>query len=380
MPSLLPASVAPTSALTSAAVLDDYAAMSAEIATLLAEVDGTIGTPMEASQTAPRARTDAQLARVQRQQRAAAAGELELFIAHSSAILRHTRHTSRKLLPSADCAGEDDVPSFSREPEFLRVADAQYAARLLLNALAHWRLLTARRGPAASGVGRSDHPVPAEPEPEPEPTIVDDVVGYDGQRTAIMVAPSAAPQSSVPAPATETRTILKQGWLEKKGGDTHIDANNQLVKERNWAKGGRRNWKQRWFVLYADGELVYYAEERGQHLGSSVVAKGAVTMSHARWHIQEGGQSSNMLLSLRAPRPARLPVATEAMTRPALLLRHGDEVERRAWVQVTQDAFGCAVLPLLAGLAAAESDAAWSVPAGESEPSHRRPYLFVTAP
>jgi hypothetical protein len=70
------------------------------------------------------------------------------------------------------------------------------------------------------------------------------------------------------------RTILKQGWLEKKGGDTHVDANNQIVKERNWSKGGRRNWKQRWFVLYADGELAYYAEEGDR--AAQVEPKGQV--------------------------------------------------------------------------------------------------------
>ena len=35
------------------------------------------------------------------------------------------------------------------------------------------------------------------------------------------------------------------GWLEKKGGDTHIDEKGVLQKERHYLKGGRRNWKHR---------------------------------------------------------------------------------------------------------------------------------------
>ena len=51
-----------------------------------------------------------------------------------------------------------------------------------------------------------------------------------------------------------SRAVLKQGWLELKSGDTHIDAGYRLVKHRNWGSP-RRNWKWRWFVLYDDGEL-----------------------------------------------------------------------------------------------------------------------------
>jgi hypothetical protein len=58
-----------------------------------------------------------------------------------------------------------------------------------------------------------------------------------------------AMQSDSPAkPAT-----LYSGYLEKKGGQHAIDENNMYVKSRNFAKGGRRNWKQKWFILYEDG-------------------------------------------------------------------------------------------------------------------------------
>jgi hypothetical protein len=64
--------------------------------------------------------------------------------------------------------------------------------------------------------------------------------------------------------STHHRAVVRRGWLEKKGGDTHIDtASNILRKERHYAKGGRRTWKPRWFILYADGELAYFSAVRG---------------------------------------------------------------------------------------------------------------------
>eukprot|EP01043_Picozoa_sp_COSAG02_P073667 COSAG02_NODE_14418_length_1274_cov_239.740714_1_plen_123_part_01 len=56
------------------------------------------------------------------------------------------------------------------------------------------------------------------------------------------------------------REVLRQGWLEKKGGHSYRDANDVLHKERHYHKGGRRNWKRRYFVLYSSGELDVYGE------------------------------------------------------------------------------------------------------------------------
>ena len=56
------------------------------------------------------------------------------------------------------------------------------------------------------------------------------------------------------------RDVLRHGWLEKKGGGGYRDANNVLHKVRHYQKGGRRNWKQRYFVLYSSGELDVYGE------------------------------------------------------------------------------------------------------------------------
>ena len=55
--------------------------------------------------------------------------------------------------------------------------------------------------------------------------------------------------------------IVKSGWLEKKGGSTVILPDGTLQKERNFKKGGRRNWTRRHFVLLSNGVLLYYKEE-----------------------------------------------------------------------------------------------------------------------
>eukprot|EP01047_Picozoa_sp_COSAG01_P123616 COSAG01_NODE_52564_length_345_cov_42.630081_2_plen_31_part_01 len=31
--------------------------------------------------------------------------------------------------------------------------------------------------------------------------------------------------------------MIREGWLEKKGGDTHIGSDNVLRKERHYSKG-----------------------------------------------------------------------------------------------------------------------------------------------
>ena len=82
--------------------------------------------------------------------------------------------------------------------------------------------------------------------------------GYDGW-TKWSVCSHCFPGPSS-ASHVAPRAVVCYGWLEKKGGDTHIDEHNVLQKERHYLKGGRRNWKRRWFVLHSDGELSYYSQ------------------------------------------------------------------------------------------------------------------------
>lgn len=107
------------------------------------------------------------------------------------------------------------------------------------------------------------------PEPQPEPPVP---FNPPVPRSTPAVVPPLAAAPSVPAvPAIPShsytppqKAVLRRGWLEKKGGDTHIDvASNVLHKERHYSKGGRRAWKPRWFIVYEDGELAYF--KSGKH-------------------------------------------------------------------------------------------------------------------
>ena len=120
-------------------------------------------------------------------------------------------------------------------------------------------------------------PAAAIPLPEPQPELPVPFKPPVPRSTAavgppLTAAPPLAVAPSVPAvPAipnhsyTATqKAVLRRGWLEKKGGDTHIDlTSNVLHKERHYSKGGRRTWKPRWFIVYEDGELAYF--KSGKH-------------------------------------------------------------------------------------------------------------------
>eukprot|EP01043_Picozoa_sp_COSAG02_P032121 COSAG02_NODE_2131_length_9725_cov_239.696343_7_plen_346_part_00 len=61
--------------------------------------------------------------------------------------------------------------------------------------------------------------------------------------------------SSVPAPHCDKtgQPSCKEGWLHKKGG--------LKDGERNWVKGGKRNWKARWVAL--DGNCIRWHDVKG---------------------------------------------------------------------------------------------------------------------
>lgn len=138
------------------------------------------------------------------------------------------------------------------------------------------------------------------------------------------------------------RTVVRQGWLWKKGGDTHIDQDNVLYKDRHFGKGGRRNWKQRWFMLYSDGELCYFSSadgNPGQEGGAMPKNRLRVVDASgggASWHLRDN--TDEFLLSLPG---------AEGDDRKALFLRHSDENERQTWIESTVSMFGATVGPLL---------------------------------
>lgn len=64
-------------------------------------------------------------------------------------------------------------------------------------------------------------------------------------------------------------SALFAGWLQKKGGGG-ADGNM-----RNWAKGGRRNWKSRWMVISSDQFLSWYENEKQGIPKGSLALHGA---------------------------------------------------------------------------------------------------------
>jgi hypothetical protein len=70
----------------------------------------------------------------------------------------------------------------------------------------------------------------------------------------------ASARRSVPAPrGDEAGQRCKEGWLHKKGG--------LKDGERNWIKGGKRNWKARW-VAVDERSIRWYDVKGGKELGN----------------------------------------------------------------------------------------------------------------
>jgi hypothetical protein len=147
---------------------------------------------------------------------------------------------------------------------------------------------------------------------------------------------------------TAPRAVVQRGWLEKKGGQTFVDQANVLRKERHLSKGGRRNWKQRWFVLFSDGELHYYSDEpsQGDALPPEKAWKGSLQLVGVEepfigrpciWHVRDSSPDE-LLLSLPSG---------SGMRRNAMLLRSVNESDRQAWITATARTFGSTVEPLL---------------------------------
>ena len=96
-------------------------------------------------------------------------------------------------------------------------------------------------------------------------------------------------------------TVVHEGFLRKKGGDLQVEKVRKdgrtvyrAVKKRNVLKGGSREWKQRWFVLFDDGLLQYYAEGPPQGLRRTLSASGMGRTTSALTQAREFADASDM--------------------------------------------------------------------------------------
>eukprot|EP01043_Picozoa_sp_COSAG02_P015609 COSAG02_NODE_669_length_18681_cov_170.310499_3_plen_574_part_00 len=176
------------------------------------------------------------------------------------------------------------------------------------------------------------------------------------------------------APLKAPRAVVCFGWLEKKGGDTFVKQ-NVLQKDRHFRKGGRRNWKRRWFVLHSDGEMNYYSQAPTAPAGSAAPGHGGDIVPHyvywkgrvhllppdgnnasshraesqrPIWHVRD---DSDVEFLLEMPRPEE-DEQTDGKSagrggRNALLLRADDMAERQIWISAVAEAFGAPIAPLL---------------------------------
>jgi len=197
------------------------------------------------------------------------------------------------------------------------------------------------------------------------------------------------------------RAVVCYGWLEKKGGDTHIDEHNVLQKERHYLKGGRRNWKRRWFVLHSDGELSYYSQGpkapaaadgdaaagggKPKHSGDVIphfmhwkgrlqlVARGGGEGEGGggggggpglgpTWHVRDDSEEE-FLLELPKQQPTQQAASSTVegagdgagggggggggSSRNAMLLRAADAAERQVWISAVVETFNAPIAPLL---------------------------------
>ena len=89
------------------------------------------------------------------------------------------------------------------------------------------------------------------------------------QRTAAGAGPSGAKAGGARAGGPGGGSGVLAGWLKKKGGG------GAEGSERNWAKGGRRNWKKRWVVVTTTQFISWYTNQKCEEMKGSMSLLGA---------------------------------------------------------------------------------------------------------
>jgi hypothetical protein len=93
--------------------------------------------------------------------------------------------------------------------------------------------------------------------------------GISGCSSGDAVHEAQKPLSKAAAAAAAKGSGIMAGWLEKKGGGGADGA------ARNWAKGGRRNWKRRWMVVTNTQYISWFESEKCKELKGSLALIGA---------------------------------------------------------------------------------------------------------
>uniref|UniRef100_A0A7S3GEP1 PH domain-containing protein n=1 Tax=Palpitomonas bilix TaxID=652834 RepID=A0A7S3GEP1_9EUKA len=119
-------------------------------------------------------------------------------------------------------------------------------------------------GDPHGGVGESGPRPPRAPPQGPPPAEVEEAAR---ERMAVKDDGWAIQDMEWEGPLP-THPVEMQGWMAKKGGST--------AGGRNWMKGGRRNWKRRYFFLSNDTLTYFENEEMTAEKGSVSILEGEV--------------------------------------------------------------------------------------------------------
>ena len=122
-------------------------------------------------------------------------------------------------------------------------------------------------------------------------------------------------------------TVVKKGWLEKKGGDTELLADGTLAKHRNLKRGGRRTWTRVSCVLLSNGVLLYYkseAETSDNYRGCLVIGPGSTATE-----VSERASEADSLQFVVSASHAGAASATGESTKPSLLLRAANDTDSK---------------------------------------------------
>ena len=104
-----------------------------------------------------------------------------------------------------------------------------------------------------------------EPEAQEPRDLLQSVLKMTG--SAELVEPARGRKLSSVA-KVEVTELVPEGWVHKKGG--------LKDGERNWMKGGRRNWKLRWFAF--DGAVIRWSEKKGAKVLGELVLDESCTV------------------------------------------------------------------------------------------------------